>query len=311
MTDRTPYRALVHAPGEALDVQPYDFESPELISGEDRDRLDSALEAWGRQLGMLITARTRAVVDVATAPSRVQSFGAYIASAEGPTLWATAQFGSGRALYRVPLAEASYWAARMLGASGDKAAAATTITGVERGLARAAAAEHLADLRPSTSNLLPEPVLQAFGAEPSGSIDRDAQAVVVVVGTIRKGERRQLSLALDVDVVLERLGAVAPQQDAAEVLRASAATSPWPPSRWHCDSPRRVSVPTRCSISPKVISSPSRISRTAPSSSRSTGSRCCTPPSGATVNDSHASSSTRTEIPDDHVLGRCHPDFDR
>jgi flagellar motor switch protein FliM len=217
VTDRTPYRALVHAPGEALDVQPYDFESPELISGEDRDRLDAALEAWGRQVGMQITAKTRAVVDVATAPSRVQSFGAYIASAEGPTLWASAMFGGGRALYRVPLAEASYWAARMLGASGDKAGAATTISGVERGLARAAAADHLADLRPSTADLLPEPVLQAFGGEPSGSIDRDAQAVVVVLGTLRKGERRQLALALDVDVVLERLGAVAPRQDAAEV----------------------------------------------------------------------------------------------
>ncbi len=45
----------------------------------------------------------------------------------------------------------------------------------------------------------------------------DAQAVVVVVGTIRKGQRRQLALALDVDVVLERLGAVAPQQEAKEV----------------------------------------------------------------------------------------------
>src|ERR1700712_947047 len=133
VTDRTPHRALVHAPGEALDVRPYDFESPELISGDDRDRLDAALEAWGRQLGMQITAKTRAVVDVATAPSRVQSFGAFIASAEGPTLWATAGFGGGRALYRVPLAEASYWAARMLGATGDKAGAARTISGVERG----------------------------------------------------------------------------------------------------------------------------------------------------------------------------------
>jgi flagellar motor switch protein FliM len=218
VTARTPSRALVHAPGEALDVQPYDFESPELISGDDRDRLDSALESWGRQLGMQITAKTRAVVDVATAPSRVQSFGAYIASAEGPTLWATARFDGGRALYRIPLAEASYWAARMLGASGDKAAGATSITGVERGLARSAASEHLAELKPATGGLMPEPAIEAFGAEPPASIDRDAQAVVVVVGTVRKGERRQLALALDVDVVLERLGAVSPKQDAGEVL---------------------------------------------------------------------------------------------
>jgi flagellar motor switch protein FliM len=215
--ERTPYRARVHAPGEVLDVLPYDFESPELISGTDRDRLDAALEAWGHQLGLQITAKTRAVVDVATAPSRVQSFGAFIASAEGPALWATARFGAGHAVYRVPSAEARYWAARMLGASGDQAAAERPLTAVERGLARSAATEHLAELRPATNDLLPEPVLEAFGTEPPSSVDRDAQAVVVIVGTLRKGERRQIALAIDVDVVLDRLGAVAPRQDAAEV----------------------------------------------------------------------------------------------
>lgn len=196
---------------------PYDFESPELISGTDRDRLDAALEAWGRQLGMQITAKTRAVVDVATAPSRVQSFGAFIASADEPVLWATARLGGGRVVYRIPLAEARYWSARMLGASGDQVGVDRPLTAVERGLARAAATEHLAELRPATNDLMPEPVLEAFGTEPPSSVDRDAQAVVVVAGTIRRGERRQLALAIDVDVVLERLGAVAPRQDAAEV----------------------------------------------------------------------------------------------
>jgi flagellar motor switch protein FliM len=215
--ERTPYRARVHAPGEVLEVLPYDFESPELISGSDRDRLDAALEAWGRQLGMQITAKTRAVVDVATAPSRVQSFGAFIASAEGPALWATARLGGGHAVYRIPLPEARYWAARMLGASGDQAGAERPLTAVERGLARSAATEHLGELRPSTEDLLPEPALEAFGTEPSPSVDRDAQAVVVIVGTLRRGERRQIALAVDVDVVLERLGAVAATQDAAEV----------------------------------------------------------------------------------------------
>lgn len=217
MTERTPYRARVHAPGEVLEVLPYDFESPELITGADRDRLDAALEAWGRQLGMQITATTRAVVDVATAPSRIQSFGAFVASAEEPTAWITAAFGTGRALYRVPLAEARYWAARMLGAAGDDAALERPLTAVEKGLARAAAAEHLAELAPATGGLLPEGVVEAFGAEPSPALDRDGQAVVVVVGTLRRGERRQLAVALDVDVVLERLGAVAPTQDPAEV----------------------------------------------------------------------------------------------
>ncbi|RIX30293.1 hypothetical protein D1781_02305 [Amnibacterium setariae] len=217
VTERTPYRARVHAPGEVLDVLPYDFESPELITGADRDRLDAALEAWGRQVGMQITATTRAVVDVATAPSRIQSFGAFVASAEEPTVWVTAAFGAARALYRVPVAEARYWGARMLGASGEDRAGDRPLTAVEKGLARSAAAEHLAELAPATNALLPEGVVEAFGAEPSPALDRDAQAVVVVIGTLRKGVRRQLAVALDVDVVLERLGAVAPAQDRAEV----------------------------------------------------------------------------------------------
>ena len=207
----------MHAPGAALEVQPYDFESPELISGDVRDRLDAALEAWGRQLGMQITATTRAVVDVATAPSRIQSFGAYIASADGPTLWATASADGGRVLYRIPAEEARYWAARMLGAPGEPDGRGGALTAVERALARSAAVEHLTELPAATNALLPEPTLEAFGTEPPGSVDRDAQAVVVVVGTLRKGVRRQLALALDVDLVLDRLGQVAPAQDAAEV----------------------------------------------------------------------------------------------
>ena len=207
----------MHAPGAVLEVTAYDFESPELLSGTDRDRLDAALEAWGRQLGTQITAKTRAVVDVATAPSRVQSFGAFIASAEGPALWATARTGGGQVVYRIPLAEARYWAARMLGAPGDRSADERPLTAVERGLARSAAAEHLGELGPATSGLLPEPALDAFGTEPPPAVDRDAQAVVVVVGLLRKGERRQIALAVDVDVVLDGLGAVAPRQDATEV----------------------------------------------------------------------------------------------
>jgi flagellar motor switch protein FliM len=207
----------VHAPGEVLDVQPYDFESPELITGEARDRLDAAMEAWGRQLGMQITAATRAVVDVATAPARIQSLGAFIASAEGDAIWATASAAGGRVLYRIPVEEARYWAARMLGASGESDARGRHLTAVERGLARHAAAEHLAELRLATDGLLPEPTLEAFGAEPPATVDRDAQAVVVVVGTLRKGRRSQLAVAVDVDLVLERLGEVAPAQDADQV----------------------------------------------------------------------------------------------
>ncbi|WP_375387805.1 FliM/FliN family flagellar motor switch protein [uncultured Amnibacterium sp.] len=217
MTERTPFRARVHAPGAELDVQAYDFESPELIGGDDRARLDAALEAWGRQVGMLITAKTRAVVDVATAPSRIQSFGAFIASAEGPVLWATASSAGGRILYRIPLEEARYWAARMIGAAGDAAGDGAPLTSVERALARQVLTEQLAELQHATGGMFAEPVLEAFGTEPPSSVDRDAQAVVAVIGTLRRNDRRQLAAAIDAELVLQRLGAVAPHQDAAQV----------------------------------------------------------------------------------------------
>lgn len=198
-------------------MQPYDFESPELISGENRARLDAALEAWGRQVGMQITARTRAVVDVATAPSRVQSFGAFIASADVPVLWATASAGGGRVLYRIPLEEARYWAARMIGAAGDGGTAGASLSSVERALARQVLTEQLAELHHATGAMFEEPVLEAFGTEPPSTVDRDAQAVVAVVGTLRKNDRRQLAIALDAELVLQQLGAVAARQDAAQV----------------------------------------------------------------------------------------------
>jgi flagellar motor switch protein FliM len=221
VTERTPFRARVHAPGAELDVQPYDFESPELISGDTRVRLDTALAAWGKQIGMVVTAKTRAVLDTATGPSRIQSFGAFIASAEGPVLWATASSGGGRVLFRIPLEEARYWSSRMLGAAGDAGdadAGGRPLTAVERGLARQAAVEQLAELHHATGQLFAEPVLEAFGTEPPSTVDRDAQAVVEVVDTVRKGKQGSLAVAVDVDLVLEQLGAVAPRQDAAQVI---------------------------------------------------------------------------------------------
>lgn len=220
----------MHAPGDVLDVRSYDFESPELIGGDARERLDSALEAWGRQLGNQITAKTRAVVDVATAPFQVQSFGAFAGTdpgdpgaaepaglGAGPAVYASASLGRGRAVYRIPLAEARYWAGRMIGAAGGGTDAARPLTQIERALVQHVAEEHLQELRPATGGLLPEPFLETLGTEPSGGIDPGALAVTVAVGLLRRGERQQLTLALDVQVVLEALGAIEPRQDADEV----------------------------------------------------------------------------------------------
>lgn len=216
MTDRALARGLVHAPGRVLDVQPYDFASPELLTGDARDRLDSAFEAWGRQVGTQITAKTRAVVDVAVAASRVQTYGAFLAPEGGPTLEAVAHAGEHRVVYRVPVAEARYWAARMIGAAGAEARAAP-LSAVERALAWRVVEEHLAELHPGTGGLLPAAVVESFGPRAGAVCDPDELAVTVVVGTLRRGERSRLALAVPVPLALEALGAVAPAHDPAEV----------------------------------------------------------------------------------------------
>ena len=232
MTDRTPYRASVHAPGSVLDVLPYDFESPELVSGAQRNRLDAFFEAWGRQIGMQITAKTRAVVDVAVLPFAIQGFGAFVTAADEPCVYAVAAIGAGgpKAIWRIPAAEARYWASRMVGGSGATAAEERPLTAVERALAWRMAEEQLAELHLAMDGLLPEVHVESFGSDVAGAAtDLDDLMVTAVVGTHRRGERRQLALALPAAAVLDALGRRSGPQDAATVaarLTAHVALAP-------------------------------------------------------------------------------------
>ena len=218
MTGRTPPAARVHAPGAAVEAVAYDFERPELIGGALRTRLQTALDAWGKQLGLHVTAKTRQVVDAETAPFQIQSFGAFVASADTPCVHAVAALpGFPRAAYRVPVLEARTWAARMIGASGVGIDPAAPLTAVERALARRVLEEHLAEVRHATDGLLPEPALESVSGEAPAGLDEDALAVVVPVVLVRRGERRRVALALPVDAALEALGAGAAVQDPALV----------------------------------------------------------------------------------------------
>ena len=61
-------------------------------------------------------------------------------------------------------------------------------------------------------------MLEAFGTEPPSTVDRDAQAVVAVVGTLPQGRPAAAGARRSTPTsCCERLGAVAPKQDAAEV----------------------------------------------------------------------------------------------
>jgi flagellar motor switch protein FliM len=226
VTDRTPYRARVHAPGSVLEVQPYDFESPELIGGDARNRLDASFEAWGRQVGLQLTARTRAVVDVAVLPFAVQTFGAFAAGGEGPSIFVVAAIGAGgpKAIWRVPVAEARYWASRMVGGTGADAAGDRPLTAIERALVWRMAEEQLAELHLALDGLMPELQVESLSTEPTGAAtDLDELMVTLVLGTHRRGERRQLALAMPSTPVLDALGRRAdPQEPAVVADRLSA-----------------------------------------------------------------------------------------
>lgn len=218
MTGRTPLAARVHAPGAAVEAVPYDFERPELIGGALRTRLQTALAAWGKQVALHLTAKTRQVVDVETAPFQIQSFAAFVASTDAPSVHGVAAVsGFPRAAYRVPVVEARTWAARMIGASGADVDPAAPLTAVERALAKRVLEEHLTELRLATDGLLPEPALETVTGEAPTGLDEDALAAVVPFALVRRGERRRLALALPVDAVIDALGAGAPAQDPAVV----------------------------------------------------------------------------------------------
>ena len=199
---------------------PYDFESPELIGGAQRNRLDAAFEAWGRQVGLQITAKTRAVVDVAVLPFAIQTFGSFVTAADEPCIHVVAAVGPGgpKAIWRIPAAETRYWASRMVGGTGAGAAEERTLTGIERALAWRMAEEQLAELHLAMDGIMPDLVVESFGTDIAGAAtELDDLMVTVVIGTHRRGDRRQLALALPATAVLDALGRRSGPQDAATV----------------------------------------------------------------------------------------------
>ncbi|MCU1475160.1 MAG: hypothetical protein JWQ92_3228, partial [Amnibacterium sp.] len=113
----------------------YDFERPELLSAPQNERLASAFESFGRSLGLQLTAKTRTVIDVeyggfvlspAAALRDPDDSAAYVVAAvEGVRA---------RAVLRLPLAEARFWASRLVGGSGAASGEERLLTPVERAL---------------------------------------------------------------------------------------------------------------------------------------------------------------------------------
>jgi flagellar motor switch protein FliM len=230
VTDRRTPRARVFAPG-AVDARPYDFESPELLSDAARERLDLAFEAFARQAGLQITAKTRSVVDLEYRGFVALPHGLFAAQDDEPCCFLLAAMDDepSRIVYRVPADEARFWASRMVGGSGAPAGG-QRLTAVERALVWRMAEDHVDELHLALKGLLPEAVVESFAYDLSA--DRtapDELMLCAAFGVQRRDGDAVVAVALPAQPVLDRIGAGADPQTAdtvAELLAAHVAEAP-------------------------------------------------------------------------------------
>ena len=216
MTDRRRPRVRVHPPGAAdVDVRPYDFERPEVLSEIQSERLASAFESFGRSLGLQLTAKTRSVIDV--------EYGGYVISA------AAALHGAGgsaayvvaavegvraRAVLRLPLAEARFWASRLVGGTGAVSGEERLLTRVERALVWHLVDEHVLELHLAFDGLLPPLAVEAFAYDLVRELAAPDDLMIQAGFALdRPGSRTVVTVTLPAEPILEALGHGAARQE--------------------------------------------------------------------------------------------------
>jgi flagellar motor switch protein FliM len=206
----------VHPPGAAdLDARPYDFEKPELLSEAQSERVASAFESFGRSLGLQLTAKTRTVVDVEYG-GFVISPAAALHDPEGAAAYIVAAVEGvrSRAVIRLPLSEARFWASRLIGGAGAPTGEERLLTPVERALVWHLVDEHALELHLAFDGLLPPVVVEAFAydrvRELAGQDDLLVQAGFALD---RPGSRVVLTVTLPAEPLLGALGHGGARQD--------------------------------------------------------------------------------------------------
>jgi flagellar motor switch protein FliM len=206
----------VHPPGAAdLDVRPYDFEKPELLSEAQGERLASAFESFGRSLGLQLTAKTRTVIDVEYGGYVISPAGALRDSAEPAAYVVAAVDGvRARAVLRLPLAEARFWASRLVGGTGAPAGEERLLTAVERALVWHLVDEHALELHLAFDGLLPTLIVEAFAYDRVRELAAPDDLMVQAGFALdRPGSRSVVTVTVPAEPILGALGHGAARQE--------------------------------------------------------------------------------------------------
>jgi flagellar motor switch protein FliM len=199
----------VHPPGAAdLDVRPYDFEKPELLSEQQGERLASAFESFGRSLGLQLTAKTRTVIDVEYGGYVISPAGALRDAAEPAAFVVAAVDGvRARAVMRLPLVEARFWASRLVGGTGASSGEERLLTAVERALVWHLVDEHALELHLAFDGLLPTLLVEAFAYDRVRELAAPDDLMVQAGFALdRPGSRSVVTVTLPAEPILEALG---------------------------------------------------------------------------------------------------------
>ncbi|HEY8320032.1 MAG TPA: FliM/FliN family flagellar motor switch protein [Amnibacterium sp.] len=206
----------MHPPGAAdLDVRPYDFEKPELLSEPQGERLASAFESFGRSLGLQLTAKTRTVIDVEYGGYVISPAGALRDSAEPAAYVVAAVEGvRARAVLRLPLVEARFWASRLVGGTGAPSGEERLLTAVERALVWHLVDEHALELHLAFDGLLPTLIVEAFAYDRVRELAAPDDLMVQAGFALdRPGSRSIVTVTLPAEPILEALGHGAARQE--------------------------------------------------------------------------------------------------
>jgi flagellar motor switch protein FliM len=125
-----------------------------------------------------------------------------------------------RGVVRIPLAEARFWASRMVGGSGVVTGEERLLTPVERALVWHMADEHAAELHLAFDGVLPSVTVEAFAYDRVGEIAAPDELMLQAAFLLKRGDgEATVTLAVPAGPVLEAIGHGTSRQPAATVTR--------------------------------------------------------------------------------------------
>lgn len=176
-------------------------------------------ETFARQWGTQLTAKVRTKGQVVSDAVLMQSYDEYAASLPATTsmVLCAIEDRDARAVVQFPTSAALSWVGHMLGGNGSAKAPERKFTQIEQALIRRLMDEALEDLRYSMGNLLEEKIRfdSIHYNSQFAQAAQTADLMIVALFTITVGEAAaQASVALPAEILLSKLGAANPTEDA-------------------------------------------------------------------------------------------------